>query len=57
MRLDELLTQAMDGQTYRLFRGPVSSVALLHVQKLSLEQFETLLGQLLQVPSGGRFLL
>lgn len=32
-----------------------SNVTLLHVQKLSLEQYEVLLGQLLQVPSGGRF--
>ena len=32
-----------------------SDIALLHVQRLSLEQYETLLAQLLQVPSGGRF--
>jgi len=32
-----------------------SNVDLLHVQRLSLEQYEKLMGQLLQVPSGGRF--
>ncbi|HWF09638.1 MAG TPA: restriction endonuclease, SacI family [Bryobacteraceae bacterium] len=32
-----------------------SNIALLHVQRLSLEQYETLLEGLLQVPSGGRF--
>jgi hypothetical protein len=32
-----------------------SDIALLHVQRLSLEQYETLLAQLLQAPSGGRF--
>ncbi|MGE0224157.1 MAG: restriction endonuclease, SacI family [Acetobacteraceae bacterium] len=32
-----------------------SNVALLHVQRLSIEQYETLIGQLLQTQSGGRW--
>ncbi len=32
-----------------------SNIPLAHVQRLSIEQYETLLARLLQVPSGGRF--
>jgi hypothetical protein len=32
-----------------------ADITLLHVQRLSLEQYESLIAGLLQVPSGGRF--